>query len=59
MRRMLFALLLLPAHALAEEGVCKIVELDFQPAQITTTVPHRRWQGVATSCASRPPTRAG
>jgi hypothetical protein len=42
MRRMLFALCLFaPAHALAEEGVCKIVDLDFQPAQITTAVPHR------------------
>jgi hypothetical protein len=41
MKRLLFTLLLLPAPALAEEGVCKIVDLDFLPAQIATTTPHR------------------
>jgi hypothetical protein len=41
MRALLLALLLLPATAYAEEGVCRIVELDFFPAQINTTAPHR------------------
>ena len=45
MRRWLALLLLvpvlLPIPALAEEGVCKIVDLDFMPAQISTAAPHR------------------
>ena len=42
MRQLLLALTLLaPASALAEEGVCKIVELDFQPSPINNTAPHR------------------
>jgi hypothetical protein len=42
MRRFLLALLLaLPMPAFAEEGVCKIVDLDFMPNQISTTSPMR------------------
>ena len=42
MRRFLFILMLLtPAPVLAEEGVCKIVELDFQPAPLDNAAPHR------------------
>ena len=36
-----FILVAVPASALAEEGVCKIVDLDFLPAQIATASPHR------------------
>jgi hypothetical protein len=36
MRNVLLALLLAPSVALAEEGVCKIVDLDFQPQQLAS-----------------------